>query len=196
MTPHHQQLNCGTMSSNLSFQFIRNVNSNKEDDTAFIQNIDVDKYRITYTDIDIKKKMSFETNGHGVFRWVRRVLSLLEKDVDPYHYIQLNVHAMPATMFRVANLQENYHTILDAIECYLDNMSMSVAAPSTPKKQCVSTPQACPGAPARRHTLINADGQEFSYYYDYSKSLDTQKQCLGSRSHLFFDEDGNECRPQ
>jgi hypothetical protein len=149
------------MSSNLSFQFIRNANSIKEDDKAFVQNIDVDKYRIIYTDATAKNKMSFETDGCGVFRWVRRVLSLLEKDVDPYHYIQLNVHAMPATMFRVANLQENYHTILDAVECYLDNMTKT-AAPSTPQKQCVSTPQVCPGAPARRHLFFDEDGAEYS----------------------------------
>ncbi len=147
------------MSSNrLSIQFIRNVNKTKSDDSAIIENIDVDKFQIIYTDAEVNRKMSFSTDGAGVFRWIRRTLNLLESDADPFQCIQLNVPAMPSILLRVADIHSNYHTILDAVEFYLDIIAKQHAAqPSTPQSQRINS-QECPHAPVRRHLFFNEDG--------------------------------------
>ena len=143
----------------LSIQFVRNIDSKKDDDFAIIENNGVDNYTITYNDVSTKSPMAFNTNGSGVFRWVRRVLRLLEEDADPFQHIQLNVHAMPSTLFSVSNLDKHYETILDAVEFYLDVITKK-EAPSTPLTQRVS--RECPHAPARRHLFFDEDGDEYT----------------------------------
>lgn len=143
----------------LSIQFIRKVEAKKEDDAAIVESNGVDNYTITYTDANIGNPMAFNTNGAGVFRWVRRVLRLLEEDADPFQHIQLNVYAMPSTLFRVATLDKHYETILDTVEYYLDVISKKEEAPSTPQTQRI--PRECPHAPARRHLFFDEKGSEY-----------------------------------
>jgi hypothetical protein len=142
----------------LSIQFIRKVDTKKDDDFAIIESNGVDNYTITYTDAITGNPMAFNTNGSGVFRWVRRVLRLLEEDADPFQHIQLNVYAMPSTLFSVATLDKHYETILDAVEYYLDVISKKEDAPSTPQTQRIT--RECPHAPARRHLFFDEDGNE------------------------------------
>lgn len=157
-----------------SIQFIRKFGDKAYDDLATIECIDVDKYKITYSDPTISKKMPFETNSSGVHRWLRRVLRLLEEDAEPFENLQLNLPAMPSTLFKVSNLANNYETILNAVEFYLDVIS---------KPAAVETPQRMP-----RVVL------------DFTQPMTPQAKSTIShvcppapRRHIFFDEKGNEC---
>lgn len=145
----------------LSIQFVRNTETKTSDDQAVIDYISVDNYNISYTDAVSGTQMKFATDSNGVFRWTRRTLRLLEEDSDPFKFIQLNVYAMPATLFPVAELNKHYETILDAVEFYLDVISSAVSSPPmTPPR--TSFTQKCPGAPARRHLFFDEDGIEYT----------------------------------
>ena len=157
------------MSNNsFSIQFIRNVNSKNLDDNAIIKSAGVDNFTVIYNDATTGTPMSFSANSNGVFRWVRRVLRLLEEDADPFQCIQLNIHAMPSVMFNVAELNNKYETILDAVEYYIDVISQS--SPSTPESKHSSVHRECPSAPVRRHLFFDEDGEEYEHgqlrYYE------------------------------
>lgn len=163
-----------TASTMFSIQFIRKVANKGQDDRAIIKCIGVDKYKITYSDATVQNKMTFETNGYGVLRWVRRVMRLLEEDVDPFEYLQLDIPTMPSTMFSIPTLSYNYTTILNAVEFYLDEISNStgIRPVETPRLRDVlectppmtplatSLPRECPHAPTRRHLFFDEDGNE------------------------------------
>jgi hypothetical protein len=161
-----------TATKMFSLQFIRKITDKGQDDLAAIACIGVDKYKITYSDATIHNKMTFETNGYGVLRWIRRIMRLLEEDVDPFENLQLNLPAMPSTLFNISNLSENYTTILNAVEFYLDEISKPTepsSLPSTPKTTPVH--RECPPAPSRRHLFFDEDGNE-DYRHPPLRELD------------------------
>lgn len=154
-----------TASTMFSLQFVRKAMIQSQDDRAVITCIGADKYKIIYSDATVKHKMFFETNGYGVLRWIRRILRLLEEDVDPFEYLQLNLPAMPSTMFSISNLSNNYTTILNAVEFYLDDISKmkeshspEISQPITPPATPIS--RECPHAPIRRHLFFDESGNE------------------------------------
>ena len=143
----------------LSIQFVRNPETKKSDDYAVIENTSVDNYTISYTDAVSGTQMKFTTDSNGVFHWTRRTLRLLEEDSDPFKFIQLNVYAMPSTLFPVAQLHKHYETILNTVEFYLDVISSGTHQPTTPPRAAAT--RQCPDAPARRrHLFFNEDDGE------------------------------------
>ena len=42
-------------------------------------------------------------------------------DADPYQFIQLDLPLMPSVLLKVENLDDLYHTVLNAFEVHLDN---------------------------------------------------------------------------
>ena len=145
------------------------MDAKEKDDIAVIECTGVDNYKITYSDATAWSKMSFTATGSEVFRWFRRTLRLLEDDSDPFQCIQLNIPAMPCTLFKIAELDKKYTTIMDAVEYYIDIISknqQAANAPSTPQAQRISGQQQCPAAPVRRHLFFDEAGSPYSRCYE------------------------------
>ena len=51
-------------------------------------------------------------------------------DADPYQFIQLDLPLMPSVLLKVENLDDLYHTVLNAFEVHLDNWPTKKSAAS------------------------------------------------------------------
>jgi hypothetical protein len=113
------------MTSSITFRFIRNSNaSGQDDDLAIIHYQSKDVYRIVYkcpytNSGSTNKSVTMFLNDRETFRWVRRVLNLLEVDTQPFEGLQLDMPTMPSIMVNPKKIP--YSTILDAVEFQLDN---------------------------------------------------------------------------
>ncbi len=141
------------MPSATHIRFIRNqaaVDYATTDDTVTIQRTDVDHYELTYTTANTESGVpniyTICTDDMGVFRWFRSIIGLLEADIEPFPQIQLDFPSAPSIMIDTCRIGEHYHTILDALELWLDD-GEEVAPPKTPTRP---TQPVAPLAPPRR----------------------------------------------
>ena len=158
-------------------RFIRK-DSNK-DDKVTIDRVGTNQYRLGYTYGEYKNKKEptyIDLNGSDVFRWMRFVIGLLEKDNDPFESVQLDWPFMPSVVFNVDKLGGVYHPLLDALEFYLDHPTPSSLQEKEEEQE-----------EDYDYTLNEYD----NYDYDYRPTSPISPiPSSNSRRHLFFDYDG------
>jgi hypothetical protein len=121
----HRQLS--TMPSQLiNIRFIRqNEKLAKNDDTMRIWSDDGQTFTVMFRSGETKKSVMTTMSDSAVFRWIRHTITLLEKDVDPFQFIQLDLPLMPSVLINAKDLYTSYNRILDAVEFHLDNWPMT-----------------------------------------------------------------------
>jgi len=116
----------------INIRFIRqNEKLAKNDDTMRIWSDDGQTFTVMFRSGETKKSVITTLSDSGVFRWIRHTITLLEKDVDPFQFIQLDLPLMPSVLINAKDLYTSYNRILDAVEFHLDNwpMTSKLAAP-------------------------------------------------------------------
>ena len=160
MTAQFDVIGTSTMSSQLMhIRFIRrNENNSKNDDTVRFVSIDGSKFDLTFTSGDTKKSTTVSLSDGQVFRWTRNMVNLLANDADPFEYVQMDMPLMPSILLKVSELDDNYNTVLNAVEFNLDNWPLY--APSSTKVE----------EPSRLNTGFYEaeDDEEEEEEYDYS----------------------------
>ena len=108
---------------NIRLLFIRKYGSAKNDDRVTISRLGANQFNLSYTygESESKTPHQLVLTDRAVFRWVRNVIGLLEKDSDPFESVQVDFPSMPTVLFEVSKLAYAYDHLLDAIEFHLDN---------------------------------------------------------------------------
>ena len=178
-----------TMPPSVYFRFIRSANATAcEDDTSSVTRVGDDQFQLTFRYKDAQQ--TYITNktildSAGILQWARRVIDMMEQDVDPFHQFQIDFPLLPSVIFNVNQIADNYHGILDALEFSLDNW------PNPEMK----TPPPAP-APAYDDEDMDEDEDEDEEEEDSLPPLipvnsvsrpQTRSQTQVNR-HLFFDE--------
>jgi hypothetical protein len=116
----------------INIRFIRqNEKLAKNDDQMRIWSSDGQNFTVSFRSGDTKKSVITTLSDSAVFRWVRHTIGLLEKDADPFQFVQLDLPLMPSVLIKATDLGESYNRILDALEFHLDNWPvLSVAEPA------------------------------------------------------------------
>jgi hypothetical protein len=170
------------------FRFIRDNNTDgATDDIATISyagnNIYKLKFKTPHSEGDANKPVVMMLDDKQVFRWVRRMMSLLECDTDPFTGVQLDIPIMPSIMLDVKNLSRDYTALLDAVEFQLDNWSNTVVRQVVPK------------APARNsynasRAVENDDNDSMPpLVQEGTSNWSFMTPPRVNRHHLFFDEE-------
>lgn len=106
----------------INIRFIRqNEKLAKNDDTMRIMSDDGQTFTVMFRSGETKKSVITTLSDSGVFRWIRHTITLLEKDVDPFQFVQLDLPLMPSVLINAKDLNASYNRILDAVEFHLDN---------------------------------------------------------------------------
>jgi len=165
------------MTDSILIRFIRKNGSENNDDTVRIERVGTNQYRLGYTYGEYKNKKAptyIDLNGNDVFRWMRFVIGLLEKDNDPFDSVQMDWPFMPSVVFNIDKLGGVYHPLLDALEFYLDHPTPSLLKEEQEEVE-----------------------QDYDYEYDYNYENNQRPTSpvspipsSNSRRHLFFDDDG------
>lgn len=140
-----------TMSASTAhIRFIRDATGDSStDDYAAIRRTGVDQYELTYTttstDSGAANIYTVNTDDRGVFRWFRSIIGLLEADSEPFARVQLDFPAAPSILLKARNIGDFYHTILDAVDFWLDDEGQQ-QPPKTPPRP---THPVTPNAPER-----------------------------------------------
>ena len=110
----------------INIRFIRqNEKRAKNDDTMRIWSDDGQTFTVSFRSGDTKKSLVTTMSDTAVFRWIRHTISLLEKDVDPFQFVQLDLPLMPSVLIKATELESSYNRILDAVEFHLDNWPLA-----------------------------------------------------------------------
>jgi hypothetical protein len=145
-----------TMPSSTHIHFIRDPSATAQttDDRVTIQRTGVDHYELTYTttmtDTGTANNYTIRTDGDNIFRWFRSIIALLEADAAPFPQIQVDFPAAPSILIYTRHIHRHYHTLLDALEFWLDDGELSTppeGPPKTPPRQ--PTHPVEPNAPER-----------------------------------------------
>lgn len=127
----------------INIRFIRkNEKLAKNDDQMRIWSNDGQTFTVMFKSADTKKSTVTTLTDRGVFRWMRHTISLLENDVDPFQFIQLDLPLMPSVLINAEELGISYNRILDAVEFNLDNW------PTVNKVLAATVPAPAPAAGA------------------------------------------------
>lgn len=168
----------------MTFRFIRdNSTDGASDDIATISyggnNIYKLKFKTPHSEGVADKPVVMMLDDRQIFRWVRRMISLMECDTDPFTGIQLDFPVMPSVMIEVKNLSRDYTALLDAVEFQLDNWTNTMVKTDVPK------------APARvsytQRTDVDDDMPPLVPVGTSNWSFMTPPRV--NRHHLFFDEE-------
>jgi len=117
----------------INIRFIRqNEKLAKNDDTMQIWSSDGQNFTVSFRSGDTKKSVITTMSDSGVFRWIRHTISLLEKDADPFQFVQLDLPLMPSVLINVKDLESSYNRILNAVEFHLDNWPIIAIPGSAP----------------------------------------------------------------
>lgn len=170
----------------INIRFIRqNEKLAKNDDQMRIWSSDGQTFTVSFRSGDTKKTVITTLSDSAVFRWIRHTIGLLEKDADPFQFVQLDLPLMPSVLIKATDLGESYNRILDAVEFHLDNWPvLSIPAPA-PASAAVNT-----GFSAEAETeddedysdmpgLIPADESQIHHHYPTRQAVRTH--------HLFLD---------
>ena len=110
------------MSRMINIRFIRqNEKLAKNDDQMRLWSDDGQTFTVSFRSGDTKKSTITTLSDSAVFRWVRQTINLLEKDVDPFQFVQLDLPLMPSVLINAKDIGSSYNRILDAVEFHLDN---------------------------------------------------------------------------
>lgn len=178
-----------TTKNSITFRFIRdNSVKGDTDDIATISYAGKNNYNVsfqtTYSENAKRSPTTMCLDDRQTFRWVRRVLSLLECDTDPFTGIQVDMPMMPSVMLKVQNVSKDYSSLLDAIEFQMDNWGNTVC-------KCEMKKVKVPNAPARRNYREEEDDE----YEDMPSLIPIRSESAFhtparvNRQHLFFDDD-------
>jgi hypothetical protein len=164
----------------INIRFIRkNEKLAKNDDQMRIWSTDGQTFTVSFRSGDTKKSTVTTLTDSGVFRWMRHTINLLEKDVDPFQFVQLDLPLMPSVLIDAKELNASYNRILDAIEFHLDNWPvLSVVEPasapvntgfSAEAEDYSDMPELIPAAASRvtLHIEENQENQENQMYHHY-----------------------------
>ena len=136
----------------INIRFIRrNEKLAKNDDTMRIISDDGQTFTVTFRSGETKKSVMTTMSDSAVFRWIRHTITLLEKDVDPFQYVQLDLPLMPSVLINAKDLGSSYNRILDAVEFHLDNWPL------------ISSTPASAGAPVNTGFVSASDVEEEDY---------------------------------
>ena len=148
----------------MNIRFIRqNEKCAKNDDTMKIISSDGENYDVVFTQGETKKSTLVSMSDSAVFRWVRHTISLLERDADPFEFVQLDLPLMPSVLVKVKELNGAYNTILNAVEFHLDNWPIKPRTLSSESDANVSLPI---------NTAFCCDHEEEAEEEDYSDMPD------------------------
>jgi len=163
------------MTNSILIRFIRKDKDSDKDDMVKIERVGTNQYRLGYTYGEAKNKKVptyIDLNGSDVFRWMRFVIGLLEKDNDPFESVQLDWPFMPSVVFNIDKLGGVYHPLLDALEFYLDHPTPSLHQEKDQEEDML-------------------DEEEYDYDCDYRPTSPVSPiPSSNSRRHLFFDDAG------
>ena len=114
----------------LYLRFLRKDATSDLDDVVQIKSLREDLYSVTYTyGESAKPSKGTQTaylDSNGIYQYIRSLLQLLQQDVDPFEFVQFDFPLMPSILFRIDSLKSReYHTILEALECHLNNQTVS-----------------------------------------------------------------------
>jgi len=110
------------MSRMINIRFIRqNEKLAKNDDQMRLWSDDGQTFTVSFRSGDTKKSTITTLTDSAAFRWVRQTINLLEKDADPFQFIQLDLPLMPSVLLNAKDIGSSYNRILDAVEFHLDN---------------------------------------------------------------------------
>jgi len=125
----------------INIRFIRqNEKLAKNDDAMRIWSSDGQNFTVSFRSGDTKKSVITTMSDSAVFRWIRHTISLLEKDADPFQFVQLDLPLMPSVLINAKNLEASYGRILDAVEFHLDNWPTIAVTPApSPAEAPVNT---------------------------------------------------------
>ena len=185
---------------NILFRFIRtehsgNVKKEKYDDLCRVTKVG-DEFSLSFT-YDVGKSVRTNTliaNADTVQLWTRRIIDLLKRDADPFKEMQVDFPLLPSILFEVANIQDNYHAILDAVEFSIDNWPVA-------KKEKVELQENVKlpvneyeyiALPPAADAYANEDADEDEYadmppLVDYWGVTNDTRNVIRGRHHLFLD---------
>ena len=145
-----------TSSRMINIRFIRqNEKLAKNDDQMRIWSTDGQTFTVSFRSGDTKKSVIGTMSDSAVFRWMRHTISLLEKDADPFQFVQLDLPLMPSVLIKATELGASYNRILDAVEFHLDNWPVLVVP--APASAPVNT-----GFSAEAEAEAEADTNDYS----------------------------------
>jgi len=114
----------------------RRLSEQRFDDVIQIVPLTSGEFRVSFSyGLSCPREWTHTTmSDRTVWRYVKTFLANLMADQDPFRSVQIDVPMFPSTLFLVEELQNDtnryYHTILDAVELYLDSAhGMHVDAP-------------------------------------------------------------------
>ena len=174
----------------ITFRFLRDNNTDDSDDIVNISYAGNTMYNISFrtplSENPLKKPTIMHLGEKQTFRWVRRMMSLLECDTIPFAGIQVDMPMMPSIMLSPGNLSRNYNSLLDAVEFHMDNWE-NMVCPSTEVRSV-------PNAPARRRIWDEEDVADDDDSMPPLVPLTTSDRAYRTpprvnRQHLFFDEE-------
>ena len=141
------------MNSSVSIHFIRRADAKvAEDDKVTIIRTGVNEFGLTYTsaythaDAGARASNYVSTvtmSDRGVFRWFRCLINIMEIDEEPFYRMQIDFPTMPSIIFDTRRIGRYYHSLLDALDYWLDESP----APATPCRMEPRTPPMAPGRP-------------------------------------------------
>ena len=132
----------------INIRFIRqNEKRAKNDDTMRIWSDDGQTFTVSFRSGDTKKSLVTTMSDTAVFRWIRHTISLLEKDVDPFQFVQLDLPLMPSVLIKATELESSYNRILDAVEFHLDNWPLASTSSKVLAAEAPAPAPAPAGAP-------------------------------------------------
>lgn len=108
---------------NILMRLVRKNGSITNDDLIVINRVRANEFSLSYTYGDTRHKKPYTVTvcDRMLLRWMRIVIRLLENDSDPFASVQFDFPIMPSVLIEIDNLDNAYHTILDAVEFHADN---------------------------------------------------------------------------
>jgi len=185
---------------NILFRFIRtehsgNVKKETYDDLCRITKVN-DEFHLSFS-YTIGKSLRTNTliaNADTIQLWTRRIIDLLKRDADPFKEMQVDFPLLPSILFEVANIQDNYHAILDAVEFSVDNWPTSAKKDKEKEKAPVNEYHYV-ALPPSVDTYVDEDADDEyadlpplvddSYHYDVNSRI--ANAVAHGRHHLFLD---------
>ena len=179
---------------NVRVLFIRKNASAKNDDAVIIRRLGANQFNLSYTYGESNNKTPHQVvlNDKAVFRWMRNLIGLLEKDNDPFESVQLDLPFMPSVLFDVPKLGDAYHTVLDALEFHLDNWPEVRAPVLNPEDdedddEEEEEDELDEDVYADMPGLVSAPSP--IHWNNSQLHIDEHHRTHGGRHHLFLDED-------
>jgi hypothetical protein len=162
----------------INIRFIRqNEKLAKNDDQMRIWSTDGQTFTVMFRSGETKKSVVTTLSDSGVFRWMRHTINLLEKDVDPFQFVQLDLPLMPSVLIKASELGASYNRILDAVEFHLDNW------PTTSKVLAAPSPSPAAGAEAPVNTgFVSSSAAEAEDYSDMPDLIPVEE-CSNYQHH-------------